>query len=155
MTDSHLRDDDREKLSALLDGELDPKTAGSVEAEISLNSAVRREFEALRSTWTLLDHLPRSGASAGFAERTLESTQRPEPGRLHSWRKLAVGAGWAATILVAALFSFPALRTSSRELTQHTDDLYVIESPRDDIDFLHKLADPNDHELFGEDSAGS
>ena len=53
------------------------------------------------------------------------------------------------------------LRTQHENVDdQLVQDLYVIENARvyehvDDIDFLHKLANPNDPDLFGDDSAGS
>lgn len=155
MTNSHLRDDDREKLGAFLDGELDSRTAASVRAEIEAQPAFRDELEALRGVWTLLDHLPRPGASPDFAQRTLAMAHRPETRRSGQWRKLIVGGSWAAIIVVAAVIGFEAMRTSSPQVPQAGDDRYAIETPRDDIDFLHKLADPNDHDLFGEDGAGS
>jgi len=170
MADTHPIDDrEREQLSAYLDGEVDPQTARSIEAKVSLDPQTRHELESLRRVWGLLDYLPRPEPAADFTHRTLErlSGQRLQPRRAPAgaWRSWSLGAAWAAAVLLAALGGFQGMRWHARNLHDNSDqqlvhDLYVIENARvyehvDDIDFLHKLANPNDPDLFGDDSTGS
>src|SRR5207248_135059 len=73
-----------EELVAYLDGELGEQETETVEAQISLNPAVRREAEALRKTWDLLDYLPRPQPATDFTNRTLSrldlaALARPAP----------------------------------------------------------------------------
>src|SRR2546423_15225564 len=67
-----LSDEDRENLVAYLDGELDAKTARTLEAKLHLDAEARAEAEALRRTWEMLDYLPRPEPTATFSSRTLE-----------------------------------------------------------------------------------
>ena len=66
-------DDATGELVAFLDGELEADAVEAVEAKISLDATVRAEADALKRTWDLLDHLPRSEPSPNFTERTLSS----------------------------------------------------------------------------------
>jgi anti-sigma factor RsiW len=170
---SSLSNEDRENLSAYLDGELDEKTARALEAKLNADPRARAEAEALSRTWQLLDYLPQPQPSTAFTSRTLESVSalRPvqpapaAPGRQLPW---AFGLGWAAAVLVAALAGFagvtylapsphPAAPTSEAEPANVDEllaqDLRILENLHlyqhvDDLGFLHKLDDPD---LFGDD----
>jgi anti-sigma factor RsiW len=160
-----LDDRDREQLSAYLDGEVDPKTARAIEAKVSLDAQARQELDSLRRTWDLLDYLPRPEPSGDFTHRTLERVAGKRPRPVVNWRSRLLGLAWAAAVLLAALGGFEGMRWHSRNSYDNADeqlvqDLYVIENARvyehvDDIDFLHKLANPNDPDLFGDDNTGS
>jgi anti-sigma factor RsiW len=159
-----LNDAERENLSAYLDGELDPKTAQAVEAKISLDPQARQEVESLRRAWDLLDYLPRPEPAADFTHRTLDRLAAP-PAGVRSRRFWVRAAGWAAALLLAAFTGFAGTRHYTRSTPESIDaqlaqDLQLIENIHvyelvDDIDFLHKLANPNDPDLFGDDSIGS
>lgn len=71
----------QEELVAYLDGELPDEAASRVEKSLVDDSAVRRDVEQLTKTFDLLDLLPASQASEGFAEKTLTAirTQSGEP----------------------------------------------------------------------------
>src|SRR5207302_5548100 len=125
-----------------------------------LDPRARHELDSLRRAWDLLDYLPRPEPAADFTHRTLErlTGQRRLPHALPEWRSWSLRAGWAAAVLVAALAGFQGVRLHSRDALDTGDeqlvqDLYVIENVRafeilDDFDFLHKLANPNDPDLF-------
>jgi anti-sigma factor RsiW len=165
-----LTDEEREKLIAYLDGELDAKTARLIETKISRDSRYRAEVESLRQTWEMLDYLPQPAASPSFSTRTLESVSalRPPP-RLRLFRNPAarrwgLGLGWAAAVLLAFIAGFAtvdSLSTSKRPTATPPVDLdqllvrdhRVIENQRlyenvDDMNFLRQLDDPD---LFGDD----
>lgn len=71
-TDSQrLSTADRANLVAYLDGELPEGEARLMEAKLAGSVSGRREAEALRQSWELLEYLPRPSAGADFASRTL------------------------------------------------------------------------------------
>jgi anti-sigma factor RsiW len=168
-----VSDEDRENLVAYLDGELDARAARALEAKLNLDAEARAEADALRRTWEMLDYLPRPEATATFSSRTLErvSSQRlqalPAPAGNRPWPGWALGAGWAAALLVAGVLGFLAVRSlsetrsASAVATRQVDenrllvrDLRLIENKRlyelvGDINFLRELDDPD---LFGDDS---
>jgi hypothetical protein len=105
---STLNDRDRENLTAYLDGELDPKAAQDLEAKINLDPEARKEVEALRQTWSLLDYLPKVTPSTGFTHRTMERLSLEKMGhalsydsrsrrRMRFWLKTA---GWSCGLLL-------------------------------------------------------
>jgi anti-sigma factor RsiW len=166
-----LNDAEREKLVAYLDGELDDKTARTLETKIGRDSQLRAEADTLRRTWELLDFLPQPEASAALSSRTIESvsTLRPTPRRRilrdPVVRRWVFGLGWAAAVLVAFISGFAGtdsvIKRNRPPAQQAVDvdqllvgDHRVIENERlyqnvDDIGFVRQLDDP---ELFGDDS---
>ena len=161
-----LNEQERADLVAYLDGELKGEAARSLEAKLSLDPAARAEAESLKRTWGLLDYLPKPEPSPNFTHRTLEKMapiRVTDSMRLaRSWRRpLWIGAGWAASLLVAAVIGyFCSGWTASRGDTTERDlvrDLGVIENKRfydhlDDLDFLKALDQPD---LFGDDASSS
>lgn len=162
MANTPLNENEREDLIAYLDGEADAKTARSVEAKLSTDPTTRREAEALKKAWDLLDYLPRPEPSPNFTNRTMERLTVQVATKRRSSRTWALGLGWAASVFFAAavgfggamLFQHQRQAALDREIVQ---DLHIVENLHayehvDDIDFLHKLANPNDPDLFGEDN---
>ncbi len=180
-TQKALSDEDRENLVAYLDGELDARTAESMEARLSTDAHARTEAETLRKTWELLDFLARPQASATFSSRTLErvSAFRPAatapltksgvvtPAARLRWRPWLLGAGWAASVLVAAALGYggvsllvhpravqaPAEADPADIDAKLIQNLRVVENKHlydhaDSLEFLRGLDDP---ELFGDD----
>jgi anti-sigma factor RsiW len=162
MANAPLNENDREDLIAYLDGEADAKTARSVEAKLSTDPAARKEAEALKRAWDMLDYLPRPEPSPNFTHRTMERLTVQGSSKSRGWRNWAFGLGWAASVLFAAGIGFAGAMVfqHQRQAALERDivhDLHTVEHLRayehvDDIDFLHKLANPNDPDLFGEDS---
>jgi anti-sigma factor RsiW len=161
MANAPLDDKEREDLVAYLDGEADKKTARSIEAKLSTSADARQEADALKKTWDLLDYLPRPEPSPNFTHRTMErlTVQGTRP---RNWRPWFLGLGWAAAVLVAALAGFGVagfLQQRQQTALDHqlVRELHTVEHLRtyehvDDIDLLRKLANPNDPDLFGEES---
>jgi anti-sigma factor RsiW len=156
--------EDRATLVAYLDGELDEDAVRQVEARINQDPAIRAEVETLKRTWDMLDYLPQAEPSPNFTHRTLvEVTAQRKASKQNRqrWRRLVLGIGWAASVLLAIAAGFGAVNW----LTPHepTDeqlarDLRILENRRlyeqvDSVDFLHELDQP---ELFGDepDSGG-
>ncbi len=165
---STLNENDRENLSAYLDGELDEEVAQALEAKINLDPAARAEVEALKRAWGMLDYLPRPQPSTGFTHRTMEKLslvrmgKALETGKMPSSRSgLLRSLGWAAAFLAmigAGLGASYLLWHQPRDHGPDADEplvrhLRVLEKWRqyeyiDDLDFLKALDHP---ELFGEE----
>jgi anti-sigma factor RsiW len=172
-TQPPLRDDEREDLVAYLDGEVDARTAQSIELKLSQDPRYRAEAASLSKSWSLLDRLPASPPTANFTSRTLERVSALRPaaspaGAGRRWRSWALAAAWAASVLLAAVLGFatvgrwlgtahlpkPAPKPTPAEADEQlARDLRVIENQRlydqvQNIDFLRKLAEPD---LFGDE----
>ena len=164
---STLNEQDRENLVAYLDGELDEETSQALEAKINIDPEARKEVDALKQTWGMLDYLPKPEPSSGFTNRTMERLSLEQVGKAIQTGKMAVQrrafwlriASWAAALLLATGGGFLA----SQFLFQNKDGadpeealvphLRVLEKWRqfeniDDLDFLRALDNPD---LFGED----
>jgi anti-sigma factor RsiW len=181
MNPKPVNEEDRAELVAYLDGELNEDAARAIEDKINSDPAMRAEAEAMRRTWELLDYLPTHDPSPSFTHRTLERVSAAKPKgsgaapapRQWAWRTLAralgrglrprpsagtlaLGAGWAAAILLAAGIGFGVTtRVIPREPSDEelARDLGVIEHEKayeqvGDLDFLKQLDTPD---LFGDD----
>lgn len=163
---SILSDDDRENLSAYLDGELDEEASHALEAKINLDPEARAEVEALKQAWGMLDYLPRPQPSTGFTHRTLEKLSLVQMGKaLETGRMPAPGSGllryiaWAAAFLAMTgaglgasflLWHQPRDQGAEEPLVRH---LRVLEKWRqyehiDDLDFLKSMDHPD---MFGDE----
>lgn len=159
-----LNDEERADLVAYLDGEVKGEAARVIEARLVRDPGVRAEADALKQAWDLLDYLPRPEPSPNFTHRTLErlaplkaEAARPTPWQ--RWRKHALGAGWAAALVLAALAGHAAYQhyashhPGDAELVR---DLRLIENKRyyelgDSVEFLKQLDQPD---LFAEEHPG-
>src|SRR5437667_11494676 len=133
MTMAKLSDEDREALTAYLDGELDEAAARRVETRLNLDPTTRLEAEALKQAWNMLDYLPRAEPSTTFTHRTLErlalqtgQLQRRGP------RPWAAGLAWAAAMLVAAAAGFGAATLIWRQPADAPEDRTWPPAPFDE-----------------------
>lgn len=159
-----LDENDREDLVAYLDGELDEQEARALEARLHIDPNARQEAESLKRAWDMLEYLPRPEPSPNFTHRTIEkltAQQLVAAQQKQGVRGWLFRAGWAAALVGAFLAGFAATKNHLRHRQvdleqQMARDLNIVENLRafenvDDIDFLHKLANPNDQDLFGDE----
>ena len=165
---TRLSSEQRENLTAYLDGELDEPATQAMEAKIATDPAVRAELDALKQTWGMLDYLPKASPSPNFTHRTMERLTMegvggavktmPVPRGRMGW---PVWVCWAAALLLAVgigyyvttFFGSPAptpIPDADLPLVRH---LRIVEKWRlyenaDDLEFVKKLNHPD---LFGED----
>ena len=146
-----LSPEERTRLVAFLDGELDEGEAKAVATRLAQSPEARREAEVLKATWSMLDMLPRVRASEEFGSKTLTAISRlglpvvPEaepaaPDR----RAVPIAACLAAAVLAAGL-GFLATRRAwpdpdarlvrQLSLAEHLDEYRTAGS----FDFLQRL----------------
>ena len=163
---SSLSDEDRANLTAYLDGELDEETSQALEARISLDPEMRKEYEEMKKAWTMLDYLPQVQPSATFTNRTLEKlsleglTRAAQTGKMSArgapWRR---ALGWTAAVVLAGAVGFGGayLIWGQREPADQDEPLVrhlrILEKWRqleniEDLEFLKALDHPD---LFGEE----
>ncbi len=146
-----LTDEEREKIVAFLDGELDDAAEHAVEVDIGQRDHVRQEVDSLRKTWELLDFLPKIGSPPHFTAQTMQRLEMTKLKLIHReklWRRLAV-IGWILTVLLVASMAFalayywPLIPYHAREdgamggmpttplstAAQHSSDLPHFEPP--------------------------
>jgi hypothetical protein len=156
---AHLSDEEREDLTAYLDGELDEEKVRRLEAKLSLDPEARAEADAMKKTWGLLDYLPRAEPSENFTHRTLERlavrTVTLPRSRMKAW---LIGIGWAAAVLLAAgggwasanylLWPKPDVEETMVRHLRVVENLHRYDNV-EDLDDLKSLDHPD---LFGDDS---
>lgn len=72
---SRLTTEDRENLTAYLDGELDEESTRRIESVLASSAVARNDVELLARTYDLLDDLPRPGAPSNFTEKTVATAK--------------------------------------------------------------------------------
>lgn len=159
-----LTEQERDELVAFLDGELPEPAAQEFEGRLGRDPRLRAEAESLKTTWDLLDFLPKPEPSPSFAERTLS---RIEPAvtaeRVAApalpWKRVGLGVGWAAAALVSMWLGYRAYGWFSPRGPGDAEllrDLRVIENKRfyeliEDVRYLDQLDQPD---LFGDETGG-
>lgn len=107
---ARLTPEDRENLTAYLDGELDESDTRRIESILASSSAARSEVESLIRTYDFLEALPRPTASSEFAGKTLatarqETVRKPlaqQPWFQRSQQGAALAGSLAAVFAAAA-----------------------------------------------------
>jgi anti-sigma factor RsiW len=168
-----ISDEEREELTAFLDGEADPAARARVEARLNSDPAVRAEADALKKVWELLDTLPMPEPSPTFTSKTLDrlgairpmaSTSQTMPLGLNQraasrvpWPWIVIGLGGLIAGWIIAGFigpkSPPVLKIDDPQLVR---DLRLIENlplytAVESMDYLHALDKTN---RFDSDSVG-
>jgi anti-sigma factor RsiW len=161
---AELDENDRETLTAYLDGELDDAQTEALETRLGQDAKLRAELETMQKTWGMLDFLPKAELSPDFTNRTIDrltlagqSTQLA--GRPSTFRRVAT---WTMACLLAAVVGVGGAAAVRRYAVKPIDpneslvpDLRLLERLRayekiDDLDELRALDQPD---FFGEESA--
>lgn len=157
-----MTDDDRETLTAYLDGELDEAAEQALETRLSQDPKLRAELDAMKQTWGMLDFLPKAAPSTDFTNRTIDRLSMEGRGaqstsaRRPSRRPIV----WAVSAFVALLIGVAVSASYRRFLEKPIGpdepvvrNLRVIErlpvyENLEDLEFLKSLDHPD---LFGDD----
>ena len=129
---SRLSTEDRENLSAYLDGELDDKGTQRIESLLVQSSVARNDVELLSKTYDLLDELPRPNAPNDFLEKTLATAkleQVKNPISEQQWfitgQQVLILTGWTLAMVVASVIGF----WLTNQFVERPDDALVEELP--------------------------
>ena len=158
-----MTDDDREALTAYLDGELDESAELVLETRLSQDPHLREELDALKETWGMLDFLPKATPTSDFTHRTLDKLTLENRGktttsrRRWTFRRVTM---WLASSLVALGIGLSSAAGYRKLLEKPIDaDEPVVRNLRllerlpayetvEDLGFLKALDDPD---LFGDE----
>jgi anti-sigma factor RsiW len=136
---TRLTAEQRDNLTAYLDGELDEDGTRQIETVLAGSSVARNDVELLAKTYELLDLLPRPKASGEFTERTLQTAklgEAPRDPRQTVWyrhgKRIVRWGSWAALLLVASILGYAA----ARYRIPQPDDLLL-----DNLEVIERLDD--------------
>lgn len=163
---SRLTAEDRDNLTAYLDGELDEESTRRIESILAGSSVARNDVEMLARTYEALDVLPRPRAAEDFTERTvatakLETLRKPVSQQpwFKTARNLLILGGWTVAMLGSGVCGYAlTYHWISRSEDQLLDELPLIEkldvySEVDGLEFLNRLS--AEKQLLQEMKAGS
>ena len=136
---TRLTTEQRDNLTAYLDGELDEDGTRQIETVLANSTVARNDVEVLAKTYELLDLLPRPRASGEFTEKTMQTAKlgevRKDP-RDSAWyrqgKRIIRYASWAALLFAAASVGYAVARY---KVPQHDDVLL------DNLDVIQNLDD--------------
>ena len=145
--------EERENLTAYLDGELDEKEASEIEQKLTRSEVARRDVDILARTWDMLSLLPRPNVTEDFSRKTMEIAKQAEEPRLldrtKEWakqgRRLAYLVGWTTALSVAAVAGYQitnrVIPDESRMLVEELPIIENLDSYREigDVEFLRQL----------------
>ncbi|MES2793485.1 MAG: hypothetical protein V4719_27985 [Planctomycetota bacterium] len=144
--------DEREDLTAYLDGELDEKRAAEIEQKLTRSEYARREVEILSRTWDMLGLLPQVNVSGEFSRKTMAIARQTDDPSLERgqaairWgRRAAWLSVWGVAICLAASLGYQLtnrlLPDSSRVLVEELPIIENLDSYREvgDVEFLRQL----------------
>ncbi|MGE5193973.1 MAG: anti-sigma factor family protein [Deltaproteobacteria bacterium] len=150
---TRLTAEQRENLTAYLDGELDETATQEIEQVLAVSEVARHEVDMLSRAWDMLNVLPTHKASEEFTQRTMTSLRAAEhagpsaAGELvyrHA-RRGVVLALWAGMLVLCGYAGFMATNhwvpNESEQLLDDYDVISNLDKYRDigDIEFLKEL----------------
>ena len=162
---TRLSIEQRRNLVAYLDGELDEEATQAMERLLAESPEARHEVDMLARTFSLLDSLPRPGASADFSARTLATLRAEDPSTswtekrwYHVARNGAVAGVWVVGLLLAALLGYSLSRRAvPSEEERLIRELPVIEKldAYSDVGRIELLEELHQHKVFDENDDSS
>jgi anti-sigma factor RsiW len=162
--EQRLSPEERANLAAYIDGELTEIESRAIATKLSLSPTARRDVQALKKTWELLDFLARPKASLVFSERTLSEVRALDL-QAGAWSQttghwLAAAARLLVALVVAAStlgLGFAIVRWAwPNPMDRLAQDLSIAEHLEEykevgSFDFLEQLAASKE---FGEPNPG-
>ena len=140
---ARLTSEDRDNLTAYLDGELDENATRRIESILTSSSVARNDLELLARTYELLDLLPRPTCGEEFAEKTV-ATARLEnfraPVTHQAWyqylERTIPLAMWSLAFFLAACCGY----LLTNQWMPQQDDLLLEELPLiQNLDLYHEV----------------
>jgi hypothetical protein len=97
---TRLSSEQRENLTAYLDGELDEAATQEIEHVLSVSEVARHEVDMLSRTWDMLNVLPTHRASEEFTHKTITNLRAAEQGKAGAAGQLVYRNARRGVILV-------------------------------------------------------
>jgi anti-sigma factor RsiW len=162
---ARLSPEQRENLTAYLDGELDEAATQEIEQVLAVSEVARHEVDMLARSWDMLNVLPAHKASGEFTRKTmtnLRAAEQPGSGAVgdmvsRNARRGAVLTFWVAILAACGYASFVATNRwvpneaeqllQAYPIAEHLDKYSQVGS----IEFLrelqakHTFAEHDDH----------
>lgn len=157
---SAITADDRELLTAYLDGELPPHVVKEVDNRLALDGSFRNEYQEMLAAWSALDALGQATLRDDFAQTTLElavAEARDEAAKKSAWQKLTWMRRPIVIVLMAGSLGFLLARMKpdpDADIARNLpllQDFEVYENVPS-VDFLRKL---QKQQLFADERASS
>jgi hypothetical protein len=132
---TRLSSDQRENLTAYLDGELDEAATQEIEHVLAVSEVARHEVDMLSRTWDMLNVLPTHRASEEFTRKTMTNLRAAEQGGAgaagqmvyRNARRGVILAMWAGVLAGCGYLGFMATNHwFPNESEQLLDDYDVI-----------------------------
>lgn len=129
---ARLSQEERANLVAYLDNQLSPAESQMIAAKVAQSVTARREIEALKRSWELLDLLSKPEASPEFATKTLTSISMEAQGANQTFDRVtdsikrwlvaaSVLVGLAASLFLGYLIVSTVLPDPNRRLIRDLD----------------------------------
>jgi hypothetical protein len=148
-----LTSEQRENLTAYLDGELEDAATQEIEQVLAVSEVARHEIDMLSRTWDLLNVLPTHKASEEFTQKTMSSLRAAEHAGpsaagdivYRHARRGAVLALWTGVLGVCGYVGFLAANHwVPNESEQLLDDYQIVDNLEKylevgDVEFLKEL----------------
>lgn len=145
--------EERENLTAYLDGELDEKQSAEIEQKMTRSEVARRDVEILERTYDMLSLLPRANASGEFSQKTMAIARQSEEGKLFDqskkWliygRRVGYLSAWCCLIYLTGWAGYQItnrlIPDESRLLVEEMPIIENLDNYREigDIEFLQQL----------------
>jgi len=145
--------EERENLTAYLDGELEEKVAAEIEHKLTRSEVARREVDILSRTWDMLNLLPRLTISEEFSRKTMSIARLENRPASWDWytnlivwtRRVTILTVWVAAICLLAFVGFQTtnrwIPDPSRQLVEELPLIEHLDNYREvgDLDFLSQL----------------
>jgi anti-sigma factor RsiW len=132
---ARLNPEQRDNLSAYLDGELEENAVQEIEQILAISPVARHEVDMLSRTWDMLNALPVHKASEEFTQKTvttMRAGERPAPplasrALKQNARRGAVLTLWAGILAVCGYVGYSATHQwVPNESDQLLDDYEII-----------------------------
>src|SRR5262245_27970057 len=150
---TRLSSEQRDNLTAYLDGELDEAATQDIEQVLAVSEVARHEVDMLSRTWDMLNVLPTHKASEQFTHKTMTNLRAAENRRAgaagelvyRQARRAVVLAFWGGALALCAYVGFMAANhwvpNESEKLLDDYDVISNLDKYNEvgDIEFLKAL----------------
>lgn len=140
---ARLSSEQRENLTAYLDGELDEAATQEIEQVLAVSDVARHEVDMLARSWDMLNVLPTHKASEEFTRKTmtnLRAAEQPGSGAIGDmiYRNARRGAVLTLWVGILAACGYASFMTTNRWVPNEAEQLLQVYPIAEDLDkYMH------------------